>query len=74
MALTAVCLLTMSTWRWLSNEAENEEDQDQLTHSLRMFIAISVKTALEKYPAAFLLQAKSSSLRAEIRLALSQEG
>lgn len=66
----------MSTWRWLSNEAENEEDQDQLTHSPRMFIAITMKTASEEFPAAVcsLLQAKSSSLSAEIRLALSQEG
>ena len=43
----------MSTWRWLSNEAENEEDQEQLTHSPRMFIAITVKTASEEFPAAF---------------------
>lgn len=39
MALTAVCLLTMSTWHWLSNEAENErEDQDQLTFPADHFV------------------------------------
>lgn len=39
-AFSVVCLLMSSTWHWLSNEAENEEDQDQLTHAPQMFIAI----------------------------------
>lgn len=69
------CLFADITWHWLSNEAENDKDQEQLTCSPQMFIAICLEDSTEGVPSSrFLLQAKGSPSSAEIRLAISQQG